>query len=51
VKKLLIGKALSVELAKEAGALAVKGAVPMDKNTYKVNGLTAMVERMIEGMK
>ncbi len=51
VEQLLIGKAPSVELAKEAGALAVKDAVPMDKNTYKVNGLTAIVERMVEGMR
>lgn len=48
---LLIGKAPSTELAKKAGALAVAGAVPMEKNTYKVNGLTAMVERIVEAME
>lgn len=47
----LIGKTPSKELAKEAGMLAVAHAVPMEKNTYKVNGLTAMVERMVEAMK
>lgn len=51
VEQLLIGKTPSAELAKEAGALAVKHAVPMEKNAYKVNGLEALVTRMIEEMK
>lgn len=51
VEQLLIGKTPSAELAKEAGALAVKHAVPMEKNAYKVNGLEALVTRMAEAMK
>lgn len=50
VEAMLIGKAPSAELAAQAGALAVKDAVPMSKNSYKVNGLQTMVARLVESM-
>lgn len=44
------GKIPNTELALEAGDLAVKDAVPMASNGYKVNCIKAMVSRLVEGM-
>lgn len=49
VEALLEGKAPSAELAKEAANLAVKNAVPMELNSYKVNQAKVLVERLILG--
>lgn len=48
VEALLRGKKPTKELAEEAGALAVKNAVPMSLNAYKVSAAKALVTRLIE---
>lgn len=50
VEALLEGKAPSVELAKEAAELAVKNAVPMELNSYKVNQAKVLVEQLVLGV-
>lgn len=51
VEQYLKGKAVTDEIAEEAGKLAVQDAAAMDKNTYKVNGLKTMVARLAAKMK
>jgi NADPH-dependent glutamate synthase beta subunit-like oxidoreductase len=50
VEKFLIGKAPSADVAAEAGKLAVKNAVAMKKNSYKIVDAEVMVKRLIEGI-
>lgn len=50
VEEYLKGKEATEEVAKTAGKLAVKNAVPMEKNSYKVNDAQVMVERLIAGI-
>lgn len=50
VAAFLIGQNPTAELAAHAGELAVRKAVPMDKNAYKVNGIQAIVERFVVGL-
>ena len=50
VEAYLKGKTPSQEAADEAGKLAVKDAVPMAANEYKVNSIEAMVSRIVESM-
>ncbi len=51
VEALLKGKAPSAELAKEAAELAVKDAMPMSKNNYKVSQSKVFIERFVAGIK
>ncbi len=47
VAAMLKGQKPTEELAKKAGEVAIRKAVPMDKNAYKVNGIQAMAERFV----
>ena len=47
---LLQGERITAELAAEAGALAVQGAVPLSRNGYKVPLARTVVERTILGL-
>lgn len=46
----LLGRTPDAEAAAEAGRLAVQGAVPMERNHYKVNSAQALVSRLVEAM-
>ena len=46
----LIGKTVNADIAEKAGELAVKDAVAMKDNGYKINGLQAMVTRLVESI-
>ncbi len=50
-ERFLIGKEITEEVAEEASELAVKDAVPFEKNAYKVNELKALVRRSIMRLK
>ena len=50
VEELIVGKAPSEELAREAGRLAIKNAIPMSMNRYKVNTVEAIVARLVAAM-
>jgi len=50
VESLLIGKEPTGELAAEAGKLSVSHAIAMEKNDYKINGVDAMVKRLINSI-
>lgn len=50
VEALLKGKAPSVELAKEAGELAIAGAESIGHNEYKLDEIKAFVTRLVESM-
>ena len=50
VEQLLLGKAVTSELAEEAGRAAVAGARPLAKNGYKVPMTQAMVARTIAAL-
>ena len=47
VEAYLVDKKASAEVAKEAGEIAVKYAMPMSHNEYKVNEIKAMIETAI----
>jgi len=47
VEAYLVDKKISAEVAKEAGEIAVKYAVPMSHNEYKVNEIKAMIATAI----
>ncbi|QRN93747.1 FAD binding domain-containing protein [Archangium violaceum] len=46
-EKLLVGKKLDEELARQAARAAVSGATPLSKNAYKVPVLEAVVRRTV----
>jgi xanthine dehydrogenase YagS FAD-binding subunit len=46
-EKLLVGKPLDEELARQAAKAAVSGATPLSKNAYKVPVLEAVVRRTV----
>ena len=46
-EKLLVGKKLDEELARQAAKAAVSGATPLSKNAYKVPMLEAVVRRTL----
>lgn len=46
-EKLLVGKTVSEDLARQAAKAAVSGATPLSKNAYKVPVLEAVVRRTI----
>lgn len=48
VEEFLKGKKITEELAKEAGALAVRDALPMELNNYKVVDVKVMIERLLK---
>ncbi len=48
VNALLNGKAPSAKLAEEAGALAVKDAIPMRLNNYKIAQAKSMVTNFVK---
>ncbi len=50
VEEYLIGKSPSEEVAKIAGEIAVKDAIAMSQNSYKINSTQAMVTRLVENM-
>lgn len=50
-ERFLIGKEVNEETAEKASELAVKDAVPFEKNAYKVNELKALVRRSIMRLK
>ena len=47
VEAYLVDKKASAEVAKEAGEIAVKYAMPMSHNEYKINEIKAMIETAI----
>jgi xanthine dehydrogenase YagS FAD-binding subunit len=46
-EKLLVGKTLNEELARQAAKAAVSGATPLSKNAYKVPVLEAVIRRTV----
>lgn len=50
VEELLKGKVPTVELAKEAGELAVAGAEGIGHNEYKIDEIKVFVSRLVESM-
>ena len=48
-EKLLLGREIDEQLAAEAARLAVRGATPTEKNSYKVPVLETVVRRTILG--
>ena len=51
VEAYLVDKEISMEAAKEAGAIAIKHAMPMSHNKYKMNEIQAMLETAIMRLK
>ncbi len=51
VAQLLTGKKPEEKLGEEAAELAVKSAVAMEHNSYKIQEVKALVKRMVAGMK
>ncbi|MCD8132661.1 MAG: FAD binding domain-containing protein [Clostridiales bacterium] len=51
VERFLIGREITEENAAKASELAVKDAVPFEKNVYKVNEVKALVRRSIMRLK
>lgn len=50
VEKLLCGKTPDAALAEEAAELAAEGTIAMEKNSYKIQEIKALVKRMVVGM-
>lgn len=51
VEGFLVGKEISKEVIEEAGAIAVKHAMPMSHNEYKINIIKAMIDTAISRLK
>jgi CO/xanthine dehydrogenase FAD-binding subunit len=43
----LLGKEINAQTAREAGEIAVKYALPMEKNTYKLHEMKIMLSRAL----
>jgi len=50
VGEFLKGKTVSEELAKEAAAMAVQNAIPLEGNRYKINVTRALVRRAVAAL-
>ena len=51
VEAFLVGKEITEEVAREAGEIAVKHAMPMSHNKYKINEIQALVESAVLRLK
>lgn len=51
VEAYLVDKEISLEVAKEAGEIAIKHTMPMSHNKYKMNEIQAMLETAIMRLK
>ena len=51
VEEFLAGKPITEETAETAGSIAVRGAVPLPRNRFKVQILRTLVKRAVLGAK